>query len=66
MANGGSYLRLTSRAEGLKVGENSQPKLDVSARAGFATSELKDSKRFLNWELALVKSAFDKNLYICI
>ena len=39
MANGNSYLGLTSRAEELNVGENSQAELDVSARAGFATSE---------------------------
>ena len=34
------YLRLTSRAEGLNVSENSQAKLDVSARAGFTMSEV--------------------------
>ena len=39
MANGNSYLVLASRAEELNVGENSQAELDVSARAGFATSE---------------------------
>ena len=39
MVNGSSYLRLTSRAKGLNVGENSQAKLDISARAGSATSE---------------------------
>ena len=43
MANGISYLRLTSRAEGLNVGENSQTKLDVSVRAGFITSERKSN-----------------------
>ena len=40
MANSNSYLGLASRAEELNVGENSQAELDVSARAGFATSEL--------------------------
>ena len=34
MANGGSYLRLTRKAEGFDVGENSQAKLDLLARAG--------------------------------
>ena len=40
MVNGSSYLRVTSRTEGLNVSENSQAKLDVSARAGFTTSDL--------------------------
>ena len=41
VVNGSSYLRLTSKAEGLNVGENSQAKLDVSTRAGFTTLENK-------------------------
>ena len=39
MANGSSYLRLTSRYEGLNVGENFQAKLDLSAGAVFTTSD---------------------------
>ena len=35
MVNGGSYLRLTRKAEGFDVGENSQAKRNVLARAGF-------------------------------
>ena len=34
MANGGSYLRLTRKAKGFDIDENSLAKLDVSARAG--------------------------------
>ena len=40
VANGKSYLELASRTEELNVGENSQAELDLSARAGFATSDI--------------------------
>ena len=39
MANGGSYLRLTRKAEGFEFSENSPAKLDASARSGPPTSE---------------------------
>ena len=34
MANSGSYLRLTKKADGSEFSENSPAKLDVSPRAG--------------------------------
>ena len=47
MANGGSYLRLTRKAEGFDdVGENSQAKLDALARAGSSRQRKRIKKSF--------------------
>ena len=43
MVNGNSYLGFASRAEELNIGEKSQAELDVSARAGFATPETRNT-----------------------
>ena len=54
MANGGSYPRLTRKAEGFEFSENSPAKLDASARARSPTSDV-----------SLYRSAmdFDRQIY---
>ena len=72
MANGGSYLRLTRKAKGFDIDENSLAKLDVSARAGsniriqIIYTELNNFK-YSNLTLMIIFNKYNKvSVYGCM